>query len=172
MMAHAYPEMYLANTQSALGDAFDYATNACGITGNDFAKLFITSSISKRMENGEPAIIAGKSGIEIAIELIYDTTGENLEARQYEQIGHSAEYWIGWAVAYYQWYSSRRYVEIFNALPFDDLKECITPSTKRILQSLLKSQIKKSRNTLKTPISKEFAPCATIHKQNLQAFQW
>ena len=35
----------------------------------------------------------------------------------------SAEYWIGWAVAYYQWYSSRRYSDIFKVLPYGDLKK-------------------------------------------------
>ena len=36
MMIHAYQEIYLNNAQSALGDAFDYAINTCGINGNDF----------------------------------------------------------------------------------------------------------------------------------------
>ncbi|MBO4261437.1 MAG: helix-turn-helix transcriptional regulator, partial [Clostridia bacterium] len=33
------------------------------------------------------------------------------------------EYWIGWAVAYYQWHSARRYCDIFKALSFDDLQK-------------------------------------------------
>ena len=37
-----------------------------------------------------------------------------------EHLGRSKEYWIGWAVAYYQWYSCRKYSEIFKALSFDD----------------------------------------------------
>ena len=63
MMTHAYQEMYLNKAQAVLGDAFDYAVNSCGITGSDFVKLFVASSVSKRMENGEPAYLAGKSGI-------------------------------------------------------------------------------------------------------------
>lgn len=55
-MTHAYQEMYLSNAQALLGDAFDYAVNACGISGNDFVKLFSVSSVSKRIENGEPLI--------------------------------------------------------------------------------------------------------------------
>ena len=65
-MTHAYQEMYLSNAQALLGDAFDYAINACSISGNDFVKLFSVSSVSKRIENGEPAYLAGKSGIEVA----------------------------------------------------------------------------------------------------------
>ena len=72
-MTHAYQEIYLSNAQSMLGDAFDYAVNTCNITGSDFVKMFIASSISKRMENGEPAYIAGKSGIELVVEIVAET---------------------------------------------------------------------------------------------------
>lgn len=66
-MTRAYQEIYLNKAQSVLGDAFDYAINTCQMPGDDFAKLFCGSSISKRFEKGEPAIVAGKSGIEIAM---------------------------------------------------------------------------------------------------------
>ena len=121
-MIHAYREIYLNNAQSTLGDAFDYAVNVCHISGNDFIKLFGSSSVCRRMENGEPLLLAGKSGIEIAIEVIFETTGKQLEVLPTEQMGRTAEYWIGWAVAYYQWYSSRRYSDIFKALSYDDLQ--------------------------------------------------
>ena len=122
-MIHAYREIYLSNVQSALGDAFDYAINTCRIPGDDFVKLFVASSISKRMENGEPSLLSGKSGIEIAIEVIAETTGKQLEAMPTERMERSVEYWIGWAVAYYQWYSARRYSDIFKVLTFDDLQK-------------------------------------------------
>ena len=32
--------MYLSNAQALLGDAFDYAINACDISGNDFNSAF------------------------------------------------------------------------------------------------------------------------------------
>lgn len=122
-MTHAYREIYLSNAQSVLGDAFDYAINTCRISGDDFIKLFIASSISKRMENGEPSLLSGKSGIEIAIEVVLETTGKHLETEPQERMERSVEYWIGWAVAYYQWYSARRYSDIFKVLTFDDLQK-------------------------------------------------
>ena len=122
-MTHAYREIYLSNAQSALGDAFDYAINTCGISGKDFVKLFITSSVSKRMENGEPSFLAGKSGIEIAAEVVSETMGKKLDVAPEEHFGRSEEYWIGWAVAYYQWYSSRRYSDIFKVLTYEDIQK-------------------------------------------------
>ena len=121
-MIHAYQEIYLSKAQSVLGDAFDYAVNACRITGNDFVKLFITSSVSKRMENGEPAYLAGKSGIEIVIEIVAETKNQELQIEHQVHFERSLEYWIGWAVAYYQWYSNRKYKDIFTVISFEDLQ--------------------------------------------------
>ena len=122
-MTHAYQEIYLNNAQSVLGDAFDYAVNTCGISGNDFVKLFLASTVCNRMENGEPAYLAGKSGIEIVIEVVAQTMGIEISNEPKEHFGRSKEYWIGWAVAYYQWYSCRKYSEIFKVLSFDNLQQ-------------------------------------------------
>ena len=122
-MIRAYREIYLSKAQGLLGDAFDYAINACYISGDDFLKLFIASSVSKRMENGEPTYLAGKSGIEIVMEIVLETTGKKLTPQVHEHFGRSKEYWIGWAVAYYQWYSGRKYGEIFKAFSYDDLQK-------------------------------------------------
>lgn len=122
-MTHAYQEIYLSKAQSVIGDAFDYAVNTCAIPGSDFVKLFIASSVSKRMENGEPAYLAGKSGIEIVREIVAETKGQELQIEPQEHFGRSKEYWIGWAVAYYQWYSGRKYRDIFKVLSFADLQK-------------------------------------------------
>lgn len=121
-MIHAYQEIYLSNAQAMLGDAFDYAVNTCHIPGDCFAKLLSASTISKRLENGEPGYLAGKSGIEVALDIFAETTGKVLDAEPREQFGRSKEYWVGWAVAYYQWFSGRRYSDIFKVIPFDDLQ--------------------------------------------------
>ena len=122
-MIHAYQEIYLSKAQSVLGDAFDYAVNTCGISGNDFVKLFIASSVSKRMENGEPAYLSGKSGIEIVRDIVAETKGQELQIEAQERFGRSKEYWIGWAIAYYQWYSGRKYRDIFKVISFEDLQK-------------------------------------------------
>ena len=126
-MIHAYREIYLSKAQSALGDAFDYAVNTCHIPGDTFVKLLSVSSIGKRMEEGDPSVLAGKSGIEIAGEVLIETTGEAPAEEPKERFGCSVEYWIGWAVAYYQWFSSRKYSDIFKALSFEDLQKMYYP---------------------------------------------
>lgn len=125
-MIRAYQEINLSSAQAALGDAFDYAINVCNISGADFVKLFAASTVSKRLENGEPAYLSGKSGIEIVLDIVLETTGRQLEATQQERMERSREYWIGWAIAYYQWYSDRKYSEIFQALSFSDMQKLCT----------------------------------------------
>ena len=122
MTTHAYHEIYLSKAQTALGDAFDYAVGTCHIPGSDFIKHFVASSVSRRMENGEPAYLTGKSGIEIASDVLLESTGKPLETELQEHFGRSREYWIGWAVCYYQWFSARSYSEIFAVISFEDLQ--------------------------------------------------
>ena len=126
-MTHAYQEIYLSNAQAMLGDAFDYGINACHIPGSSFVKLFVASTISKRLENGEPSYLSGKSGIEVAMEILAETTGKTPDAAPQEHFGRSREYWIGWAVAYYQWFSGRSYSEIFKVVTFEELQKLYDP---------------------------------------------
>ncbi len=120
-MIHAYPEMYLSKAQSVLGDAFDYAINICNIPGDTFMDYFASSSFARRMENGESAIILGKSGPELLIDVVCEITGEEICIEIKPLFNRSREYWIGWALAYYQWFSSKRFIEIFMAFNFDEL---------------------------------------------------
>ncbi len=126
-MTHAYQEIYLSNAQAMLGDAFDYAINVCHIPGSSFVKLFVASTISKRLENGEPSYLSGKSGIEVAMEILAETTGKVPDAAPQEHFGRSREYWIGWAVAYYQWFSGRSYSDIFKVVSFEELQKMYDP---------------------------------------------
>lgn len=122
-MMHAYHEIYLNRAQSALGTVFDYAINTCKINSEDFLKMFVVSNICERFEKGESAVVSGKSGIEIAREIIFEATGEQLDIESQYSFARTKEYWIGWAVAYYQWHSNRKYIEIFNAVSYNDFEQ-------------------------------------------------
>ena len=50
------------------------------------------------MENGEPTYLAGKSGIEIVREIIFETMRKEITDEPEEHFGRSKEYWVGWAV--------------------------------------------------------------------------
>ena len=106
------------------------------------------------MENGEPAYLAGKSGIEIVAEIIAETKGQELRTEPQEKFGRSREYWIGWAVAYYQWFSCRKYSDIFKVISFEDFQ--------KMYYTLHEADITKFANVVDSRI-KEF-----FHETNLK----
>ena len=75
----------------------------------------------KKIENGEASYISGKSGIEIAVEGVYEITGKTLSVEPSEKFSRSAQYWCGWVACYYQWWSSRRYADIFKSVSYEDM---------------------------------------------------
>ena len=121
-MIHAYQEIYVNKVQKSLGTVFDYAINTCGIPGEEFIKLFIVSSVSKRIENGKPLYLVGKSGIEIVFDIISETKYRVVLKDVEDTFDKSPEYWIGWSIAYYQWYSDRSFNEIFEVFSYDELR--------------------------------------------------
>ena len=121
MKPKPYSESQLNRFMDKMGDAFDYAINDCKIDGTEFVKMFVASTACKKIENGEASYISGKSGAEIAIECIYEITGKELSIEPSEKYSRSAQFWCGWAVCYYQWWSSRRYADIFKSVSYEDM---------------------------------------------------
>ncbi len=126
-MIHAYRETYLEKSMAHLGEAFDYAVNDCDIKGEDFLKMFMASQVAKSFEKGEPAYVVGKSGIELVRECVYEATGKKIDSEPNERFFRTPEYWSGWAIAYYQWFSGRKFTEIFKVITFNDLL-CMYPT--------------------------------------------
>lgn len=120
-MIHAYQETYLNSARKILAVAFDYVINDCKISPCEFVKMFLGSNICKKIENGEPKFLVGKSGVELALDIIEETTGNRIYIEQNINFSRSKEYWVGWVISYYQWYSNRTYNDIFNVVSIDDL---------------------------------------------------
>ena len=123
MMIYAYQECYLNSAKKNIGIAFDYAINACNIKGEDFINMFLVSNISKRIEEGEPLYLKGKSGIEIAKEIIDENTDLLINYEEIINYAKSKEYWIGYVITHYQWYSNKKFQTIFEAISYNDLEK-------------------------------------------------
>ena len=70
MKMHAYQEIYVSSIRRKIALAFDYAINEIGINCNDFLNFFSSSNIAKFIENGDIFYVLGKSGIEIALDIL------------------------------------------------------------------------------------------------------
>ena len=111
-MTHAYEETYLDDAMNNLGDMLDYAVNDCGLEAEEFFGHFIVSGVAEAFERGNPKYVAGLSGPELASEVMYRTDRFRLDIPSAENIDKSPEYWVGWILAYYQWYSMRRFSDM------------------------------------------------------------
>ena len=69
-MIHAYSESYLYDAKQNLAECFDYAISNCRFNADIFSNLFVQSGYADKFERGNPAIVSGISGIELAQEII------------------------------------------------------------------------------------------------------
>ena len=111
-MIHAYDKKYLDDAMQNLGEAFDYASNDCGVELDVFLDLFIAGGIAEQFGSGAPKYVAGMSGIELVLEVIRRAGWERKLPEAEVTYDRSAEYWCGWILAYYQWHTGRSYKNI------------------------------------------------------------
>lgn len=120
-MTHAYNELYLNDAKECLADMLDYAVNTCGYKADWFASLFVTTGYAQKFENGNPAVISGMSGVELARKVIKKAyKDKEMPAVQIGE-GASPEYWAGWALAEYQWAAGHRFKDIFERVPLSEI---------------------------------------------------
>lgn len=116
MMIHAYSEFYLNDAKQNMAEFFDYAINICQFDANLFSKLFVQSGYADKFERGNPAIVAGMSGIELAEKVItYAYPNWKFPKRTFSE-NRSNVYWAGWALAEYQWVTCKRFKDIFSRI--------------------------------------------------------
>lgn len=122
MAIHAYNELYLNDAVNSLANAFDYALNVCELDPDWFAAVFANSDLSKQFERGNPFVVSGKSGVE----LVRDILSKVCPNKELPPPGfspqRSPQYWSGWALAQYQWASSKCFKDIFTKV---NLREII-----------------------------------------------
>lgn len=118
---NAYSALYVNDAKKHLGTLFDYAINTCGFDADFFFALFAQSQVTRQFEDGNPSVLAGISGYEMA-QLIADEAYGKKELPvpvYYED--KSAEYWAGWAIAHYQWHSGKRFSYLAERCQFSEI---------------------------------------------------
>ena len=108
MEIYAYNQNYLNGAMTAMATMLDYAVNFCHEHIDYFFKKFIDMGFALQFERGNPDVLVGRSGVELYSMIACRYT----DLPPYFAPYRSAEYWVGWSLAYYQWYSSRTFREI------------------------------------------------------------
>lgn len=121
MTTHAYSPLYLSKASRAVGNMLHDAVVEFGMDGEDFLKRFIQSDVAEEIESGNPKYIAGKSGLELFLEVMEKTTGKAYDTNLIESYERSPVYWVGWMLTHYQWYSGRTFKSILDTVPYNEL---------------------------------------------------
>ena len=126
-MMSAYDKNYLEKARTTLGRMLDFAVYDLKLDLKDFFDRFIVSGIANDFGNGDSKTIAGKSGVELAYEVM-EKTGENLRnIKPRYTVNRSEEYWTGWALAYYQWKTAISFSKIVEYIPINEIKALYSP---------------------------------------------
>ena len=126
-MIRAYAEEYLNDAQENLGEAFDYAVNACKLGIDEFMDLFIVEGFADAFGKGNPKYLSGISGTELVMEVI-EKSGKQMEFPEPQvEYDCSPEYWGGWILAYYQWATGRPFKDIYSYISMNEILKLYNP---------------------------------------------
>lgn len=119
MAIPAYNELYVNNARTTMATMLDFAVNYKHEQIDLFFAEFITSGIARMFGLGDPAIIMGKTGID----LYYDVKKQYIgnEFINYQSINRSPEFWLGSYLAFSQWYLNRTFQEITFAVSLSEM---------------------------------------------------
>lgn len=122
----AYSQFYLEDSMRNLAGMFDYAVRGLNYYPDDFFSLFIDSGVASLYEHGNPRYVCGLSGIELC-QNVLGKTGKDFFYVETDKSFDGPEYWCGWSLAYYQWYSAFKFKDLreYGLLPSEILKRYI-----------------------------------------------
>ena len=122
-MIHAYDNQYLDDAMRCLGEAMDYATNSCQVNMDSFLELFIGSGYAEQFAAGVPKYVSGVSGTELVMDVL-TKSGTDMDFPQAQiDYEYSPQYWCGWILAYYQWYTGRSFKEIAKHITMQEIEK-------------------------------------------------
>ena len=121
METRAYDEAYVHSAQNILGHAVDFAVISLELDPDEFGNAFSVSNASKQFASGNPRYVAGINGCELTRIVLEQTKTPFNDTEDAMYLDKSPEYWSGWALAFYQWFSARSFTEILTAVQLSEL---------------------------------------------------
>ncbi len=121
-MIHAYNSNNLSIIQNKLALMFELAVLVRKISIDDFADKLIASPICHALETADPVFVLGKSANEL-MALVLNEQPLSVEINDFA----SPEYWLGYTLAYMQWYFNKSYATLIAAFPCQELLQHYFP---------------------------------------------
>lgn len=111
----------LENSMDTLGTMFDFAVNCCKLNGDKYWDMFVCSGIAQQFEDNNFKFVAGKSGEEVVCDVL-SAIGESINyVNPLTKLSRTPEYWVGWALAQYQYKTNLSYKSIHQIVNFEEL---------------------------------------------------
>ncbi|MBE5873807.1 MAG: helix-turn-helix transcriptional regulator [Lachnospiraceae bacterium] len=90
---------------------------------DSFLELFIGTGYAEQFAAGVPKYVSGVSGTELVMDVL-TKSGMGMDFPQ-ARIDYdcSLEYWSGWILAYYQWYTGRSFKEILKHITMQEIEK-------------------------------------------------
>ena len=178
----AYNECYLQDAKRNLAVCFDYAINDCKLNPDTFMFMFVNSRYSKLFETGNPRIISGTSGVELARLIIAESTMDTAFLERTFNENKTKEYWAGYYLAEYQYATGRSFKDIFYRIhlleiidmynPYHemDIKKFIKDLNKKILKKNIDAKLKTIRQANGLSQS-ELAKLSGVNLRSIQMYE-
>lgn len=112
-MMRAYIEPYLKDVMRNLGVMAHFCINEYGLSPEKFSTLFAHSHVAEQISMGNPRFLSGLSGKELADMLIASSAEIIPNSTSSDTYQISPEYWAGWVMAYYQWYTAKSFNQMY-----------------------------------------------------------
>lgn len=142
----AYSKNYLEDAKENLAVCFDYAVNDSLINPDTFMFMFVNSKYAKLFATGNPSIISGMSGVELARNIIYENTKIDAFFEQTTSLEKSKEYWAGYYLAEYQWYTGKSFKNIFHYITLSEIIDMYHPYHEMDITHFIKDLNKRIHN--------------------------
>lgn len=126
-MTPAYDRIYLESARASLARMLEFAVHDLNYDISTFFELFITSGIASSFANGDPSTVVGKSGVELTYDVLERCGVDSVRIETRVTGERSPEYWVGWALAYYQWLTARSFRYINDLVPIAEVLGMYTP---------------------------------------------
>lgn len=181
-MIRAYSEDYLKYSQRILGDMLDFAVNTYELDENEFWEMFLVTDVAQQFQTGNPSYVSGKTGCELVKEIIQKSGKDLPEFPDEMYLDKSPEYWAGWALAYYQWYTGKTFMRIYRAVSMKeilkmysvfhemDIMQFVDAMNKKIKNYYIETNLKRIRVQARLS-QRELAESAGISVRQIQLFE-
>ena len=140
-MIFAYDRIYLAQARETLGAMLDYAVWDCKLGADEYFALFVTSGLADRFGRGDPKLVSGMSGVELAWETFARTHYTEERPRPRYNLNRSKVYWVGWALAHCQWATSLSFRELMRYVPPSRMEGLYSPYHERDERALVEKVV-------------------------------